>query len=297
MTATARESEAVSAQIPVDLHYFAPPAPLRDFFGAAYRFTTTCDTYADVTRADAGQLRFMLAGTGHYIFHDGRAVPTPDACLLGPTMGSTWFQLDSPADVWGISLLPLGWFALDAGDVSSMTDDLADMGNGRGVSYAPLLEDLRQWRGDNQASVARIWEYLSARLRPVAPTMLAFVEAVDAWLGNEGSPRVADLVAATGLSDRQVARLTNRLYGGPPKLLARKYRALRCAVRIAIDHTPWQELCDASTFYDQSHFIREIKHFVGLTPHQLMTDPTEVARLTLQRRDMGIAMAEINRIS
>lgn len=297
MSSTARDSEAASSQIPVDLHYFAPPAPLKEYFGAAYRFTTTCATYADVTRADAGQLRFMLSGTGHYIFHDGRAVPTPDACLLGPTMGSTSFQLDTPADVWGISLLPLGWFALDAGDVSSMTDDLADIGNMQEPSYASLLEDLRALHYDNHTSVARIWDFLSSRLRPVPHTMLAFVEAVDAWLSNEGSPRVADLVEATGLSDRQVARLTNRLYGGPPKLLARKYRALRCAVRIAIDHTPWQELCDASTFYDQSHFIREIKHFVGLTPHQLMTDPTEVARLTLQRRDMGIAMAEINRIS
>ncbi|WP_241241849.1 helix-turn-helix domain-containing protein [Sphingobium algorifonticola] len=270
---------------------------MRNYFGALYRFTTALPHYEDVTRADAGQLRFMLAGRGHYRFHDGHCMATPDVCLLGPTMGSTSFTLDTPADVWGISLLPLGWVAIDGGDVSRMADRLCDMTLEQGAAYAALLDQLRASAADTAASATGIWAFLEARLRPVPPAMVSFVAAVDAWLANEGSPRVSDLVAATGLSDRQVARLTNRLYGGPPKLLARKYRALRCAVKIAIDHTPWQDLCDAATFYDQSHFIREIKHFVGLTPHQLMTDPTEVARLTLQRRDMGIAMAEINRIS
>lgn len=282
---------------PVDLHYFAPPVALRSYFGSLYRFTVTLPSYRDVTRADAGQLRFMLSGDGHYTFHDGRDVATPAVCLLGPTMGATSFYLDSPSDVWGISLLPLGWFALDGGDVSRMVDGLADMTVEHSLDYATLLGQLRDIRTDNAESVARIWDFLASRLRPVSSTMREVVDAVDAWLSDENSPRVADLVTATGLSDRQVARITNRLYGGPPKLLARKYRALRCAAKIGIDHTPWQELCDASTFYDQSHFIREIKHFVGLTPHQLMTDPTEVARLTLQRRDMGMAMAEINRIS
>lgn len=291
------DSQAAEPRIPVDLHYFAPPPSLRNYFGATYRFTTTISPYADVTRADAGQLRFMLAGSGDYVFHDGRVVTTPDICLLGPTMGSTSFRLREPGDVWGISLLPLGWYALDGGDVSRLADDLTDMTIGHPQVYGNMMDDLRELHLDNEASAARIWSFLASRVRAVPPTMTAFVTAVDAWLADEGSPRIADLVAATGLSDRQVARLTNRLYGAPPKLLARKYRALRCAAKIAVDQTPWQELCEASKFYDQSHFIREIKHFVGLTPHQLMTEPTEVARLTLQRRDLGIGMAEINRIS
>ncbi|WP_223262719.1 helix-turn-helix domain-containing protein [Sphingobium sp. SCG-1] len=285
------------AQSPVDLHYFAPPEAWRNYFGAGYRFTTAIAPYADATRADVGQLRFMLAGSGNYVFLDGREVATPEICLLGPTMGSTSFRLDEPGDVWGISLLPLGWLALYGGDASRLADDLTDMTVEYPQVYGDMLHELRGLQFDNEASAERIWSFLAEQSPPAPPNIISFVGAVDAWLGNEGSPRIADLVATTGLSDRQVARLTNRLYGAPPKLLARKYRALRCAAKIAVDHTPWQELCEASNFYDQSHFIREIKHFVGLTPHQLMTEPTEVARLTLQRRDLGIAMAEINRIS
>jgi AraC-like DNA-binding protein len=101
----------------------------------------------------------------------------------------------------------------------------------------------------------------------------------------------------TELSPRQLARITNKLYGAPPKLLARKYRALRCSARIALDHESWQALCDDGSFYDQSHFIREIKHFIGMTPHQLQTEPTAVVQLTLLRRTLGGDVAVLNRLS
>src|SRR3546814_18753176 len=63
----------------------------------------------------------------------------------------------------------------------------------------------------------------------------AFVRHVDAWLAGGVSPRIEDLVAVTRLSRRQVERKCNALYGAPPKLLARKYRALRAAVALISD--------------------------------------------------------------
>jgi AraC-like DNA-binding protein len=91
----------------------------------------------------------------------------------------------------------------------------------------------------------------------------SFARAVDAWLQACASPELADLAAATGLSRRQLERRCNQLYGVPPKLLARRHRALQAAALIAQDR-------DAPDgFYDQSHMIRELKRFVGLTPRQI----------------------------
>ena len=61
------------------------------------------------------------------------------------------------------------------------------------------------------------------------------MRAVDAWLADNPSPVLDELVATTGLSRRQVERRCNALYGAPPKLLARKYRALRAAVALVQD--------------------------------------------------------------
>jgi AraC-like DNA-binding protein len=141
------------------------------------------------------------------------------------------------------------------------------------------------------------WAELTRAITPPRQPVWDLLSAIDAWLMDEGSPRIETLAEATGLSPRQLARLANRYYGAPPKLLARKYRALRCSARIALDGESWQQLCEEGGFYDQSHFIREIKHFIGLTPHQLQTEPSAVAQLTLLRRSLGGDVATLNRLS
>ncbi len=279
----------------VRLRYFAPPRELRAYFGSLYFFSVTAERYSDVTRADVPQLRLMLAGVGDYHFQDGAVIPTPQICLLGPTMGATRFQLNDPGRVVGISLLPAGWLALNEGDASALADRLCDPG---GDNLAALLDRLRAMPDDQVEDMAALcWAELGRLIKPLRGSTWMLLEAVDAWLMGEGSPRIETLTEMTDLSARQLARLTNRYYGAPPKLLARKYRALRCASRIALDHDSWQQLCEEGGFYDQSHFIREIKHFIGLTPHQLQTEPSAVAQLTLLRRSLGSDVAVLNRLS
>ena len=281
---------------PVRMQYFAPPGPLRRYFGSIYLFSSSVDHYSDVTRADVPQLRFMLSGTGHYHFHDGRVAQTPDICILGPTMGATRFDLDTPARVLGVSLLPAGWLSLGGRDANLFIDQVFDPRPSRDGAFSTMLSDLLAM-DDDEAMVKHCWSVLSDWIVPLPSSTWRMLEEVDAWLMGEGSPRIEVLVERTGLSHRQLARLTNRYYGCPPKLLARKYRALRCSARIALDGHSWQDLCEDGRFYDQSHFIREIKHFVGLTPHQLQTEPTAVAQLTLLRRSLGGDVALLNRFS
>ena len=37
-------------------------------------------------------------------------------------------------------------------------------------------------------------------------------------------------------------------------------------------------------FYDQSHLIREVKQFTGLTPRQLRAQPSVLERMTMAQR-------------
>ncbi|MDQ4421370.1 AraC family transcriptional regulator [Sphingobium sp. DEHP117] len=279
----------------VELNYWEPSEKLRYFFGSIYRFTTNTSRYKDMTRADMPQLRFMVSGHGNYEFCNGEVQPTPEVCMVGPTMGATRFLLQSPAIVYGVSVLPLGWLAMCGPDASEAVDTLFDVGKRMGERFHTELERLRA-EADADEAVAGLWTFLESELKPVDDQMIRLVSAIDEWLSESDSPQIEDIVAATGLSARQLARYTNKLYGAPPKLLARKYRALRCASQIVIDKKNWTELCDEGNFYDQSHFIREIKQFLGHTPHQLLHDPTAVARLTVQRRALT-GLSKINRIS
>lgn len=279
----------------VSLRYWEPPEQMRYFFGSIYLFKAYVPHYGDMTRADMPQLRFMLSAGGFYEFHDGQTAPTPEICMLGPTMGATRFTLDSEAEVFGVSVLPLGWLAMGCQSAHVWVDRLYDVEAVHGAQYRDQLLRLRKM-DDVDAAVAGLWDFLERQLKPVSPAMIELVSQIDTWLSDSDAPEIEDIVAASGLSARQLARYTNRLYGAPPKLLARKYRALRCASQIVIDKKNWTELCDEGNFYDQSHFIREIKQFLGHTPHQLLNDPTAVARLTVQRRALT-GLMKLNRIS
>lgn len=279
----------------ISLRYWEPSPEMRYFFGSIYLFKTDLNNYQDMTRADMPQLRFMMSGNGYYRFCDNTTAPTPEICMLGPTMGATRFSLDSSALVFGVSVLPLGWFALGCDDASNWVDKLYDVAAVHGAEFQQELERLRATADFDEAAQG-IWTFLESRLAPVSSSMVDMVSKIDSWLSDTDSPQIEDIVAATGLSARQLARYTNRLYGAPPKMLARKYRALRCASQIVIDKKNWTELCTEGNFYDQSHFIREIKQFLGLTPHQLLNDPTMVAKLTVQRRALT-GITKINRIS
>lgn len=295
---TGAKQEGQSAPVltgTVGLSYLAPPEDLRELFGPMYLFLADKKDVRDHTRADLAQIRFMLCGEGDYVFCDGRRERTPAACMLGATTAATAFEVNGPMRVVGVAVLPLGWVALGAGDASQAADNVFDLGERFGREWADLLQQL-QAVGDAQEAAALLWPFLRHQTRPPTHSERAFIAATDAWLADERSPRIEALQEATGLSARQVARLCNRFYGAPPKYLARKYRALRSALILARDHVDWADLCD-NTFYDQSHFIREFKHFIGLTPSQLREDASLVIRLTMGRRDVAGDIALLSRIS
>ena len=292
MRSISPEGEAVGT---VSLRYWEPDEDLRYYIGSVYLFTTGIAGYRDMTRADMPQLRFMLSSGGVYTFYDGTSAETPGVCMVGPTMGATAFALREQATVVGVSVLPLGWLALGCDYAHRWADRLYDVTRVHGPVWQDQLERMRA-DPDVDGSIDGLWSFLRSQLRPVTAAMVDLVSKIDSWLSDSDSPQVEDIAEATGLSARQLARYTNRLYGAPPKLLARKYRALRCASQIVIDKKNWTELCDDGNFYDQSHFIREIKQFLGHTPHQLLNDPTAVARLTVQRRALT-GLVKLNRIS
>lgn len=279
----------------IALSYFVPPADLVDHFGALYLFTADQPRVADHTRADFAQIRFMLAGAGSYHFGDGRIVETPETCLLGPTSMATRFNVVGPLQVIGVTVLPLGWAALRVGEADAVADDAIDLCARLGAHWAQML-DLFRSLDDPRAASDHFWTFIRAQLRPVSPAERRFVDETDRWLANERSPRVEVLQEKTGLSARQLARWCNRLYGAPPKYLARKYRALRCAQTLTREDLDWSEI-GGDAFYDQSHFIREMKHFTGLTPTELRERASIVTRLSMKRADLHDRVARLSRIS
>lgn len=267
---------------PIGLRYVAPSPSLRSVVSSYYCFHADLPFFSDLMRADLPQLRFMVSGEGCYLFAGGQQARTPDVALLGPTYGSTRFEAKGPLFVIGVGLLPSGWSALIREDASFHVDRVENLVDLFGGVVKDALDQMRD-AGSIEGCLAivdRLMRILFARMEEPP---LWFTRMTDQWLCEHASPEVDRLVAAVGMSSRQVERLARRIYGAPPKLLARKYRALKAASSLAATAESWRDVA-GDAFFDQPHFIREIKQFTGQTPTQLLVDPSPVTRLTLGRR-------------
>ena len=266
---------AIMADVALD--YVVPSDRLAPYVTLFYLFRADLPAFEDTERADHAQLRFRLSpGTAEYRFADGKHEIAAPNHFVGPTSGAVRSRADGPLRVFGMGLTPAGWEALTGIDADKALNCVMDASDRLGLIASDIGRLLAACTtAEEMAALAEV--RLQALIGVGHAATLGFVRAVDTWLTDGPSPAIEDLIAATGLSRRQVERRCNALYGAPPKLLARKYRALRAAVALA----DGQEAPDA--FYDQSHMIREIKQFTGLTPRR-MRDPGVLAKLTITQR-------------
>jgi len=121
---------------------------------------------------------------------------------------------------------------------------------------------------DSPKEMAAICDrYFAALLERRANRPNPYPQALEDWLLNDDDLDLDRLMSMMDVSRRQTDRLAKKFFGASPKLLQRKYRALRAADRIRASNAPWQSAAGPG-FYDQSHFIKEFKTFVGVTPAQ-----------------------------
>ena len=267
----------------IRLDYAVPGADLAEYVSLFYLFEADVPMFEDTERADRAQIRFRLNPIdAEYRFPDGSVQPARGAHVIGPTTGAVTVRTPGPVRVFGAGITPCGWSALIGADASTMVNRVVATDELLGPAFDGAVSRLAA-ESDVAAMSAIVSTLFASLLYRDDGGALSFVRAVDAWLTSCDSPDLGDLVADTGLSRRQVERKCNALYGMPPKLLARKYRALRAAVALASGEQSLDEVIDRG-FYDQSHLIREVKQFTGLTPRQIKADPPLLSRLTIAQR-------------
>jgi AraC-like DNA-binding protein len=250
-----------------------------------YHFRQDGDRFDVVNRAEFAQLRFILSGDdGRCHFVDGTVQAIPPIVIQGPTTGNTRMTGSGLVDVIGMGLMPEGWAALvpmEASAAANRLFDAVDLFGPRVIAARDALMATRDLDARVSVLEALVTDLIAAAARPFD----GFVRQVNAWLADSVAPELDDLLARTGLSLSQVERRCKRYFGSPPKLLARKYRALRTA--IAITHADDNlDLILAEGYFDQSHLIREMKHFTGMTPAAFAAQPTVFNQLIAKRIEL-----------
>jgi AraC-like DNA-binding protein len=123
---------------------------------------------------------------------------------------------------------------------------------------------------DAKIAVAQNWLFA----RCAEPAFDASVRHLTTRLQGGRRVAVADLVEATGYTQRHVSELFRRWVGLPPKQFQRLRRFASLREHLALEHFDWRaprrpdwpDLAAAFGYADQSHMSRDFREFAGLTP-------------------------------
>ncbi len=268
------------------LEYAPPPQDLADYVAAFYLFHSDEGTLDDLERADLGQFRLILSGEAKVVFNDGSEAAYFPKTLIGPRNCATRVVASgAPMRMFGFGLNPAGWAVMSKMHADKGADLVHSASDLMGLALDQYMAEIAACLTLAEM-VAVTVERSKAFFATAKQPAFWFIRAVDAWLESSMVPEILDLETATGLSRRQVERLAKQYFGGPPKFLVRKYRALRAANAIAHGKGDWQDYMDG-TFYDQSHFIREIKEFTGMTPGAIRDSNSPLSALTFARASLA----------
>ena len=289
LSAAFDEAELTRPQL-IELTYFPAPEPLQPFVTTLFHFRCEETEIRDMQPAAVGFLYFFLRGEGKMHFASGITDPSYPASLMTPSAVAAPFEVDGPFHCVGAALLPRGWAAFTGLHAGEHGNRLYDAGEYLGPEVVALGDKLRAAYAHGamspEAMCAGIADFIIARLRPLNPRHEALMGQVSAWLSSSLDPPLEALIDGSDYSERQLQRLVERYYGVTPKLLVRKYRALRVAALLQSPASSDEQIAEITNlFYDQSHLIREIRLFAGRTPARLGDSEQPILEALLDLRN------------
>ncbi|MDE9367816.1 helix-turn-helix domain-containing protein [Luteipulveratus sp. YIM 133132] len=215
----------------------------------------------------------------HLTFEDGRrpdggplvrhGIELPAAVLTTVWTDRFRVRLEGEARVIGVRFRPGAMAAIAgrplAADQSLTVDDVLT------GARAVLREVLAEPSDEGRRAIVQDW--LEPQLPTPASDYLTAAALVDEIRLDASIVRVDQIGSSAGLSVRSVQRLFRRYIGVTPKWVLARCRLQDAAA--FLDADPSTDLADVAArlgWYDQSHFVRDFRRFLGVTPGQYARD-------------------------
>jgi AraC-like DNA-binding protein len=282
--------QSLSRQQSFTIDFIESPASLAEHVTAFFKFRSDAEVLRDVQPANTGHLMVFLSGNGEAKFFGGATQRNQPVSLIGPTNAAMPYVVRGPFTCFGCGFTPVGWRALTGIKATDSCDRFVDsdaiLGSGNGAYFKKLLAIENNYDGEQrrQLMVDATERFFLPKLRSVPEKHRQIIDATTRWLDNSLTPDIDQLYEGLPVAKRQAQRVIGDYFGCAPKQLMRKYRAVRAAMLLN-DPACSDEHFDAvqDLFYDQSHMIREIRHFAGRTPSRLSGETGSLMSMWLDK--------------
>lgn len=284
----------MGADFSIEVSFYRLSEALRPYFTALYVFEIECDgdgAIEDYLHPEWAAMRFTRGRVPVAAVGPAELRPQWPFVVSGPNSQSIRFQLRT-ARIWGLGVLPCGWARFVDGPARDFADRTVDGAAAPAFRvFSPILELVQDCSVDAEATARRIDAHLLRNLGPPSPHE-ALVIACHEALRDAEVASVGQLGERLGLSARSLERLCARYFGFPPKLLLRRQRFLRSLAQFTLDPgASWSKALDGQ-YYDQAHFVRDFRSFMGMTPREYADMPHPVMDKIMAHRmvDQGAAL-------
>lgn len=201
----------------------------------------------------------------------------PDACIdividftaksisfAGYSKETVSLELKGNVNFMGVRMKPGAFFAL----FNIGADEIMD----NPIVFAEIEKDYNLdeiFSLNNAAEQLALFKgYLLGKIKNADNTQ--FITIADDLYDIPNEQGVADIAAFLGYNQRQLLRIFKQNYGISPKVLLNILRLHLCLTLILEEDMELAQIALRCGFYDQAHFIKEIKRYTGISPLKLL---------------------------
>lgn len=176
--------------------------------------------------------------------------------------------LEGKGKVFGVKFKPGGFYPFLKSPVSKLTGQSIGTLDILGIAPRQLEDNLLSLPGTED--MIRVMDtLLLGRLPNQDPNVVVLNELIDQIISHRELTTVKQLCQYAQMSMRTLQRAFNQYVGVSPKWVIQLYRLQNAAELLDYGNAPpLPELAAELGYFDQSHFIRDFKAIIGITPEE-----------------------------
>ncbi len=185
-------------------------------------------------------------------------------CFAGFSKETIPFELNQKIDYMGVRMKPGAFhllFGMSAETVMDCPIEFSEIEPSDCLSEIFTLTDTNE-----RLNVFK--DYLLKKIKESPNT--EFLKLTEQLYKNPVEQSVVSIAEAFNCSKRQLYRIFKTNYGISPKVMLNILRLHLCLTLVLEQSVNFADVANICGFYDQAHFIKEIKRYTGFSPLQLL---------------------------